>query len=91
LIESGSEGFDDRKYDLIISFISLGFHYHIDTYWKEMLDSINTNGLIVLDIRNHSSSYEFIEESKWKDTISIIGKTDFGKFTRYTLKSSVSV
>ena len=86
LIEISKEQFNNRKYDLIISFISLGFHYHVSTYWMEIMNSINTNGIIVLDIRNSSSSYEFIEDSKLADTIYIMNKISHGKFTRFTLK-----
>jgi hypothetical protein len=86
LIEISKEQFNNRKYDLIISFISLGFHYHVSTYWMEIMNSINTNGIIVLDIRNSSSSYEFIEDSKLADTIYIMNKITNGKFTRFTLK-----
>ena len=85
-IEVGSKKFSDRKYDLIVSFISLGFHYHIDTYWMEIIDSIADEGLVIIDIRNNSSSHTFIEEQNSTNLISVVSKNDYGKFTRYAFQ-----
>jgi protein-L-isoaspartate O-methyltransferase len=85
-IEIDSKKFSYRKYDLIVSFISLGFHYHIDTYWIDIIDSIADEGLVIIDIRNNSSSHTFIEEQNKSNQISVVSKNDYGKFTRYAFQ-----
>lgn len=85
-IEVGQEKFSHRKYDLIVSFLSLGFHYHIETYWIDIIDSLADEGLVVIDIRNNSSSHAFIEEQNNSNLISIVSQKDYGKFTRYTFQ-----
>ena len=87
-IECNKNHFNLRKYDLIISFISLGFHYHVDTYWAEIAKSLNKNGMIVLDIRNHSSSHKFISDKKLLENFSFKSSVDYGKFTRVCLQKN---
>ena len=88
VIENGQDHFDLRKYDLIVSFISLGFHYHVVTYWAEIVKSLNKNGMIVLDIRNRSSSHKFISDKKLLENFSIKSSFDYGKFTRVCLQKN---
>lgn len=87
-MEIDLEKFTSRKYDLIVSFISLGFHYHVDTYWLDIMSSLADNGRVILDIRNNSSSHAFIEDKKEKNLISIASANDFGKFTRYIFQKA---
>jgi hypothetical protein len=89
MIESKENHFNLRKYDLIVSFISLGFHYHVDTYWGEILKSLNQNGMIVLDVRNGSSSDTFISNEISSGTCSVMSSVNHGKFTRFCLQKTL--
>jgi len=44
--------FPVRQYDIIISLLSLGFHYPVDTYLSEMI--MCKPKIIILDLRKHS-------------------------------------
>jgi hypothetical protein len=48
------------RIDLVVSFISWGFHYSLEEYWKAILDRINYESVIVLDIRRGASSFSFL-------------------------------
>lgn len=74
--EAGSRKFSDRKYNLIVSFLYLGFHYDIETYWIDIIYSLADEGLVIIDIRNNSSSHAFIEEQNYNNLISIVGQND---------------
>ena len=87
-IEIDSEKFTSRKYDLIVSFISLGFHYHVNTYWLEIMSSLSEKGQVILDIRNNSSSDDFIQDKKEKNVILVLSAINYGKFTRYTFQKA---
>lgn len=83
LIETGQSNFNSEKYDLVVSFISLGFHYHVNTYFHVILNSLNKNSFVILDIRNNSSSFHFIEEQSQNKVIAIYQIMRFDKFTRF--------
>jgi SAM-dependent methyltransferase len=46
------------QFDVIISFISWGFHYSIDTYLKETAQVLSEQGVMLLDIRRSSDAIE---------------------------------
>jgi hypothetical protein len=49
------------KIDLVISFISWGFHYPLEEYWKDILARINlSESIMVLDVRRGTSSFNFL-------------------------------
>ncbi len=50
--------------DLVVSFISWGFHYPLNTYWDSIMNNLNNEtGIIVIDVRKNSESYRFLENS----------------------------
>jgi len=67
--------FHNRKYDLVTSFISWGFHYPISTYIKEVSDSMSDNGVLILDVRKDTDGLQEIKRY-FKNT-TIIHKTPF--------------
>lgn len=73
-----------RGIDIIISLLACGFHFHINTYLKFILNHLNDNGILILDIRktkkeqidilkNHFSDIQEIETTNPK-TIRICAK-----------------
>jgi SAM-dependent methyltransferase len=50
----------DLRFDVIISLISYGFHYPVETYLKEVIETLKPGGVLVLDIRKNSGQVEKI-------------------------------
>jgi hypothetical protein len=49
--------------DLIISFISWGFHYSLEDYWITITQRMSLiSSIILIDVRKHSQSYKFLKE-----------------------------
>lgn len=40
-----------KSFDLIMSFLSWGFHYPIDTYLNQAVKTLNPGGVLIMDIR----------------------------------------
>jgi SAM-dependent methyltransferase len=53
--------FPDTKFDLIVSLISWGFHYPVDTYLDEVYSILKSGGRLIIDIRRGSGGKEKIE------------------------------
>lgn len=54
----------DKKFDLICSYLSCGYHYPVDTYQKLIKQHSHTNTRIIMDIRPrtaHEQCFEIIE------------------------------
>lgn len=52
--------FPQNEYDLIVSLMSLGFHYDVQTYWSEIDKFLKPNGRVLLDVRKNSDSERFL-------------------------------
>jgi len=52
----------DQKIDLIISLISWGFHYPVNTYVEKVYQLLNKNGVVILDIRNKTNGLDLMKE-----------------------------
>ena len=49
--------------DLIISFISWGFHYSLEDYWSIITQRMSLiSSIILIDVRKQSQSYKFLNE-----------------------------
>lgn len=68
--------FFKEKFDLIVSFISCGFHYPVETYLDQIYEKLNEGGVLIIDIRKETNgipkindvfgNYEIIrEENKY--------------------------
>jgi len=53
-IDIGSEEFPNEKVDLVISLISWGFHYPINTYLDKLDKILSEDGIIIVDLRKIS-------------------------------------
>jgi hypothetical protein len=48
--------------DLIISFISWGFHYSLEDYWSIIIERMSLiSSIILIDVRKCSQSYDFLK------------------------------
>ena len=73
-----------KNLDLIISFISWGFHYPLDTYWDLMLERMTIgSSVMIIDVRKNSISSDFLFTQK-NVTIEII--TETSKFDRVLIR-----
>lgn len=52
----------DEKFDLIVSFISCGFHYPVETYLDQIYEKLNKGGSLIIDIRKHTPGFVKIIE-----------------------------
>jgi SAM-dependent methyltransferase len=60
-VEEYDSCFEAKKYDLITSYISLGFHYPLKTYINEILSSLKDGGVLIIDIRKDTEQIEEIK------------------------------
>jgi SAM-dependent methyltransferase len=60
----------DEKFDLIISLISWGYHFPIDTYLNEVYSHLNNGGHLILDIRENTNGIDLLRE-KFPNVITI--------------------
>jgi 16S rRNA G1207 methylase RsmC len=51
-----------EKFDLILSLISWGFHYPIETYLDQAYSLLNSGGHLIIDIRKNTSGLTTIKE-----------------------------
>lgn len=47
-----------NKYDVILSFLSCGWHYSVDVYKDLILSSLSDDGIVILDIRHNTNELE---------------------------------
>lgn len=47
-----------KKFDIISSFLSCGWHFHVNTYIDLMEKTLSPNGIIILDIRHNTDQLE---------------------------------
>lgn len=50
----------DISFDLILSLISWGFHYPVETYLDSVVDRLGHNGVLILDIRKGTNGLEVL-------------------------------
>jgi len=53
--------FPGTKFDLIISLISWGFHYPVETYLDQVFDILNQGGTLIIDIRKSTGGEELVK------------------------------
>ncbi len=59
---TGAPLFPGKKFDLIISLISWGFHYPISTYLDYALDALLPGGRLIIDVRKDTDGEALLEE-----------------------------
>lgn len=50
------------NFELVISLLSWGFHYPIETYLNNVKQSMVSNGCIIIDVRNSSGAFEKVKK-----------------------------
>lgn len=73
-----------KKFHLIVSLISWGFHYPLDYYLEEALAALKSDGCIILDLRTGSGDLEGLRMRN-DCTVQVIA--DFGKYMRIRISS----
>ena len=53
---------EDETFDLIISLISLGFHYPVTVYLDYLVDHLADNGVAIMDCRQGTDGIDLLEE-----------------------------
>jgi SAM-dependent methyltransferase len=59
---TGAPIFPGKKFDLIISLISWGFHYPISTYLDEVYNSLGPGGILIVDVRKDTDGEHLLKE-----------------------------
>lgn len=67
-----------KEFDLVISLISWGFHYPVEIYLNRVYELLNTNGILIIDIRKGNDGLELIK-NKFSSTEIIL---DANKYFR---------
>lgn len=71
-INIGAEPFPTtERFELIVSLLSWGFHYPVDTYIEDVYRSLHENGVLILDIRKRTDGEKKLEEYFGKKPICI--------------------
>jgi hypothetical protein len=73
-----------KNFDIIVSFISWGFHYSLELYWSLLFNKMNSNSIMILDVRKESESSFFLNKQSniLSETISSNGKFNRIKIRR---------
>jgi len=69
----------DGPFDIIISLLSMGFHYPVTTYLDRILETLSPNGVLILDIRKNTNDLAIIKQHFNKVEMIV----DTLKWTRY--------
>jgi SAM-dependent methyltransferase len=56
------EELSNRQFDIILSLLSCGWHYPIETYVNLIKKSLKPEGLLILDIRHDTGQLEYAKE-----------------------------
>lgn len=79
-IHNADIGFPVKKYDIIISLLSCGFHYPVETYLAKIKQC--KAGIVILDIRKHSGQVEVLRKNF--DSMEVIA--EYSKCERVLIK-----
>lgn len=64
------QAIEGKQYDLIMSFLSCGWHYSIETYVELIKKTLKADGVLILDIRHNTGQLEYaMEHFNLVDTI----------------------
>jgi len=56
------QALNEVKFDLIISLLSCGWHYGLETYVDLIKNQLTDNGILILDIRHNTGQLEYAQE-----------------------------
>jgi len=72
------------NYDLLISILSMGFHYPCDEYVEFIIKNVNQDGIVVIDKRRSVNESGF---DKLKDFFKIEGVYDYKKHEQFFFRN----
>jgi hypothetical protein len=78
------DGLPEVKFDMVISLLSMGFHYPCDHYVDFILKGLNDQGLMIIDIRKGVQDLGF--ELLLKNDFTIMERSLFQKHDRILLQ-----
>lgn len=52
----------NEEFDLIVSFISCGFHYPVETYLDKIYEKLKIGGVLIIDVRKNTSGDSLIKK-----------------------------
>lgn len=67
-----------RGVDVVLSVISWGFHYPVETYVKEVYAALRPGGIAILDIRGDTDGFDVLRESFGAEAVSQVGSPHSG-------------
>lgn len=82
LIDIDTQPFPDETFDLIVSFISWGFHYPIQTYLEQVKKALSAAGVLIVDVRKGTGGEELLRNAFASVTVI----QDMGKSKRLACK-----
>ncbi|MBU6231443.1 MAG: class I SAM-dependent methyltransferase [Patescibacteria group bacterium] len=56
-----SRGFPKEKFDLVVSIMSWGAHYPVDTYLDDVYEGLNPGGIVITDLRNGTDGLDLFK------------------------------
>ena len=77
------EGLNQVKFDLIVSLLSCGWHYGIETYIDLIKNQLVKDGVLILDIRHNTDQLEYALEHF--NLVKVIENTNESKHTGGTI------
>lgn len=57
-----TESFPDTKFDLVISLLSWGFHFSVETYIEDVYTQLNGGGRLIIDLRKERDGEKVLEK-----------------------------
>jgi SAM-dependent methyltransferase len=77
------QAIEGKQFDLIMSFLSCGWHYSIETYVELIKKTLKADGVLILDIRHNTGQLDYAMEHF--DLINAITNTAESKHTGGTI------
>lgn len=74
---------EETKFDVILSLLSCGWHYSIETYVDLIKNTLSKNGVLILDIRHDTGQLEYAKEHF--DLVDVVINTAESKHTGGTI------
>jgi hypothetical protein len=79
--DSDADGYPlDRQFDLVVSVVSWGFHYPLETYLADVDRTLSDGGILVVDVREGTNAeqklraigeVETVEVSRWRQRLCV--------------------
>lgn len=62
-VDADKDGYPkDREFDIILSMLSCGYHYPLETYLDSVESTLSKQGILIVDVRNDSGGEAVLGE-----------------------------